>query len=352
MTKTQEHKDEQERRWQAVRARERAADGRFVYAVATTGVYCRPRRENVSFYSDPAAAERAGFRPCRRCRPQEPNGKAAASLAERACAIIERALDDGEAPPSLAALGEALGLSPFHLQRVFKRQLGISPRDYADAQRLARVKARLRQGDGVTGALYEAGYGSSSRLYERADAQLGMTPGTYRRRGAGAQIRYAIADSSLGRLLVAGTARGICAVMLGEEDAALAAKLEKEFPAAAIGRDEAALSEWVQQLVAHIEGTAPDLDLPLDLRATSFQWRVWRELKRIPYGATASYREISERIGSPRAARAVARACASNPAALVIPCHRVLRDDGELGGYRWGLERKARLLAREQARKP
>lgn len=343
--------------WQAVQARSRAADGAFVYAVTTTGVYCRPScasrrplRENVEFFPLPEAAERAGYRPCRRCRPQDQAARdPARERVRRACRMIDHALEDGEGGvPELAELGAAVGASAHQLQRLFKRQLGISPRDYADARRLDRVKARLRDGEGVAGALYDAGYGSSSRLYERSDAQLGMTPATYRRRGKGAEIAFAIADSPLGRLLVAATARGICAVSLGSDAAALEGWLREEYAAASIRRDESQLGRSVAAILAHLDGKTPDLDLPLDLQATGFQWQVWRELQKIPYGSTASYSAIARRIGRPAAVRAVANACAGNPAALVIPCHRVLRENGELGGYRWGAERKAKLLAAEK----
>jgi AraC family transcriptional regulator, regulatory protein of adaptative response / methylated-DNA-[protein]-cysteine methyltransferase len=343
--------------WQAVAARSRAADGAFVYAVTTTGVYCRPScasrrplRENVQFFPLPEAAERAGYRACLRCRPQEqPASDPAREQVRRACRMIDRALDDGEGgAPGLAELGTALGVSGHQLHRLFKRQLGISPREYGDARRLGRVKARLREGEGIAGALYDAGYGSSSRLYERSDAQLGMTPATYRKRGKGAVIDFAIADSPLGRLLVGATERGICAVSLGSGDRGLEDWLRQEYSAATIRRDDARLGVWVAAILAHLEGKEPDLSLPLDLQATGFQWRVWRELQKIPYGATASYSAIARRIGQPTAARAVASACADNPAALIIPCHRVTRSDGAAGGYRWGAERKAKLLAREK----
>jgi AraC family transcriptional regulator, regulatory protein of adaptative response / methylated-DNA-[protein]-cysteine methyltransferase len=343
--------------WQAVATRSRAADGAFVYAVATTGVYCRPScasrrplRENVQFFPLPEAAERAGYRACLRCRPQEqPASDPAREQVRRACRMIDRALDEGEGgAPGLAELGAAIGVSGHQLLRLFKRQLGISPREYGDARRLGRVKARLRAGEGVAGALYDAGYGSSSRLYERSDAQLGMTPATYRKHGKGAVIDFAIADSPLGRLLIGATERGICAVSLGDSDKALEDWLRQEYSAATIRRDEGRLGSWVAAILAHLDGKAPDLSLPLDLQATGFQWRVWRELQKIPYGTTASYSAIARRIGQPAAARAVANACAGNPAALVIPCHRVTRSDGASGGYRWGAERKAKLLASEK----
>ena len=343
--------------WNAVATRSRAADGAFVYAVTTTGVYCRPscpsrrpRREHVQFFPLPEAAEHAGYRPCRRCRPQEQQASdPAGERVRRACRMIDAALEEGEnGAPSLAALGAALGTSAHQLQRQFKRQLGITPRDFADARRLARVKARLREGDGVAGALYDAGYGSSSRLYERSDAQLGMTPATYKKHGKGMDIAFTIAHCPLGRLLVAATARGVSAVSLGDSDKPLEAWLREEYSAASIRRDEAGLGGWVKAIIAHLEGKTPDLALPLDLQATAFQRRVWRELQKIPYGSTATYSAIARRIGEPAAVRAVANACAGNRAALVIPCHRVVREDGTLGGYRWGIERKQRLLAAEK----
>ncbi|HZB90886.1 MAG TPA: bifunctional DNA-binding transcriptional regulator/O6-methylguanine-DNA methyltransferase Ada [Stellaceae bacterium] len=345
--------------WNAVESRARAADGAFVYAVTTTGVYCRPscpsrrpRRENVEFFPLPAAAERAGYRPCRRCRPEQQQASdPAAERVRHACRLIDEALEDGEGgAPSLQQLAAAVGTSPHQLQRLFKRKIGISPHDFAAARRLARVKERLRQGDGVAGALYGAGYGSSSRLYERSDAQLGMTPATYRKRGQGMAIGFTVTPCALGRVLVAATERGIAAVSLGADDAALEQALREEYAAAAIRRDDAALRPWVDAILAHLAGEMPDLALPLDLQATSFQWRVWRALQQIPYGETASYAEIARRIGKPTAVRAVANACAGNRVALVVPCHRVVRGDGAPGGYRWGVERKARLLAAEKAR--
>ena len=262
--------------------------------------------------------------------------------------IGERQDEDGA--PGLGELAERVESSPFHLQRLFKRHLGISPREYADARRLERVKRLLRAGDGVAGALYEAGYGSASRLYERADAQLGMTPATYKKGGKGAAIAFTIASSPLGRLLVGTTERGVCAVSLGDDDAALAQRLRAEYPAATITRADARLMPTVAAILAHLAGAEPAIDLPLDLRATGFQWRVWQALRRIPRGETASYQAIATAIGQPKAVRAVANACANNRVALVIPCHRVIREDGKLGGYRWGVERKEKLLATEKAK--
>jgi AraC family transcriptional regulator, regulatory protein of adaptative response / methylated-DNA-[protein]-cysteine methyltransferase len=344
-----------ERRWQAVLEREAAMDGRFVYAVRSTGIYCRPtcpsrrpRRDQVVFFTLPAAAEQAGFRACQRCRPStNKRDNPQADVAERACRIIEANLDQA---PTLGKLGAQIGVSPFHLQRIFKRATGITPRQYADACRIDRLKARLKQGDTVTTALYEAGYGSSSRLYEQAPKRLGMTPATYQRGGAGAHIHYTITRSPIGQLLVAATKRGICFVSLGDDSAALEASLAGEYPAATLQRDDAMLGEWVDAIVRHLSGEQTQLELPLDVRATAFQWRVWDALLAIPYGSTRTYGEIAAALGQPTAARAVARACATNPVALVVPCHRVVGEGGDLRGYRWGLERKRKLLDQENAR--
>jgi len=338
--------------WQAVAARDRSQDGRFVFAVRSTGIYCRPscparrpRPDRVVFFPLPEAAERAGFRSCRRCRPREARLlDAGAVLAHRVCQAIEAA---PEQRWTLPALARAVGSTPHHLQRTFTRVMGISPRGFADARRMALLKGRLKGGRPVTDATFEAGYGSSSRLYERSDAQLGMTPAVYRRGGRGMHISYTLADSPLGRLLVAATERGVSAVCLGDDDRILEQALHKEYPAAEIERDDASLGPWLRPVLAHLRGREPHLDLPLDVRATAFEQRVWQELRRIPLGQTRSYGDVARRIGRPTAARAVARACASNPAALVIPCHRVVGSDGEPVGYRWGVERKIALLARE-----
>jgi AraC family transcriptional regulator of adaptative response/methylated-DNA-[protein]-cysteine methyltransferase len=266
-------------------------------------------------------------------------------LVRDVCRYIEANL---ETPLTLADLGRHAGLSPQHLQRTFKRVTGISPRQYADACRLGRLKSRLRERRTVTMALYEAGYGSSSRLYERAASQLGMTPATYQRGGRSMDIRYTLADCPLGRLLLAATERGVCAVYLGDRDAPLEAALGREYPAAHVSRDDGLPGTWLAELLEHLRGRRPHLDLPLDVQATAFQWRVWQELRCIPYGSTCTYQEIAERLGQPTAARAVARACATNPVSVVIPCHRVVRGDGGLGGYRWGLDRKQRLLDQER----
>ena len=339
-------------RWNAVVAHDRSADGLFVYAVRSTGVYCRPscpsrrpRRDRVNFFETPAEAQSAGFRPCRRCRP---DGIATpdpwVEKIRRACVYLSNV--DGH--PSLATLAARLGGSPYHLQRNFRRLVGVTPREYADACRFRKVKRRLRDGTDVTGAMFDAGYGSSSRFYERAASKLGMTPSTYRRGGAGMNIRYSIVDSSLGRLLVASTPRGVCAVAMGSSDAELERALTREYPAATIAADRGWLAKATESILAHLVGRQPRLDLPLDVQATAFQWQVWQALAAIPYGETRTYGEIAATIGRPRAVRAVARACAANPVALAIPCHRVVAADGTSGGYRWGTARKKALLASER----
>ena len=342
----------EENYWQAVLTRDSQANGTFVYGVRSTGIYCnpscpsrRPQRAQVVFFPLPEAAEQAGFRPCRRCQPRQAEvSDPQVELVRRACRYIEQNLEN---PPGLTELSEHVHMSPFHLQRVFKRIMGISPRQYADAYRLGQFKVQLKEGESVTNALYDVGYGSSSRLYERAPSQLGMTPTAYRRGGPGMHIHYTIVDSSLGRLLVAATEKGICAISMGNSDTMLAAALHKEYPMAEIAHDEDHLNEWVTALLSHLNGQQPHLDLPLDIQATAFQWRVWQELQAIPYGDTRSYSEVAQAIGAPRAARAVARACATNPVPLVIPCHRVVREDGSSGGYRYGKERKQQLLDQE-----
>lgn len=350
--------------WHAVQSRDRAADGAFVYAVRSTGVYCRPscpsrkpRREQVTFYPLPEAAEQNGFRPCRRCRPRsvrERDPRVAAVA--RVCREIDAHLQgnsNGNADErlTLTIMSARAGMSSHQLERAFRRVMGITPRQYADAQRLRRLKSRLKKGDDVTTALYEAGYGSSSRLYESAPAHLGMTPATYRKGGAGMDIHYTIVSSPLGRLLAAATERGISALYLGEADSRLEAELRKEYPRAQIRRDtraSASLEGWVEKILAHLRGNEPNLDLPTDVQATAFQRRVWEELRRIPYGATRTYTDVARQIGKPSAVRAVARACATNPVSVVVPCHRVVRQDGTLAGYRWGIGRKQALLDHEQ----
>jgi AraC family transcriptional regulator of adaptative response/methylated-DNA-[protein]-cysteine methyltransferase len=339
--------------WQAVLGRDARFDGAFVYAVRSTGIYCRPscpsrrpRREHVVFFKLPRAAEGAGFRSCRRCRPSQVASRdPRAARVERVCRYIDGHL---ETRLPLARLAAEAGLSPHHFQRTFKRLMGISPRQYAEARRLASFKTQVKKGETVTSAIYGAGYGSGSRLYERASSQLGMTPAAYRRGGRGMRLRYAVAESPLGRLLVAATERGIAAVSLGDSEAGLESALRSEYPEAEIVRDDSALARHLRDVLARLSGGAGH-ELPLDINATAFQWRVWQELLRIPAGSTRSYGEVARALGRPSAARAVARACASNPVALVIPCHRVVAGDGSLGGYRWGAERKRKLLEKERA---
>ncbi len=344
--------DEQEELWQAVVSKDATFDGRFVFAVSSTGVYCRPscpsrraQRERVSFFRLPEAAEQAGFRACRRCHPQKARvGDPQVEMVQRACRYIEA---QDEASVTLALLSERVGISAFHLQRVFKSVMGITPRQYADACRIQKFKTRVREGDSIAGAMYDAGFSSSSRLYSRAPSELGMTPATYGRGGRGAVINYTIAQCALGHLLVAATERGVCAVRLGDSEDALQIDLKDEYPAAEIKRADDAMAKSIQSVLDYLAGKQPRLDLPLDIQATAFQWKVWESLRAIPGGETRSYSEVAKSVGRPNAVRAVARACASNPVALVIPCHRVIREDKSLGGYRWGLERKKALLEQE-----
>jgi AraC family transcriptional regulator of adaptative response/methylated-DNA-[protein]-cysteine methyltransferase len=337
--------------WRVVLARDRRYDGAFVYAVRSTGIYCRPscasrrpRRTQVTFFPIPEAAEREGFRACRRCHPADATGPDPAIALVREAA---RVLATPE-PPKLQALAAGLGTGPHQLARAFKRVLGITPLQYRDARRVARLKHELQGRSHVSPAIYEAGYGSSSRVYERAAAQLGMTPATYARGGAGTTIGYILTRSPLGLLLVAATPRGICRIAFGDDPALLRRDLVAEFSKARITEGDVDLASWVKQLLRHLEGREPHLDLPLDIRATAFQRLVWQELQRIPRGETRSYADVARRIGRPAATRAVARACGSNPVAVVIPCHRVIRGDGKLGGYRWGVDRKQALLGSEQ----
>jgi AraC family transcriptional regulator of adaptative response/methylated-DNA-[protein]-cysteine methyltransferase len=342
-------------RWAAVLDHDRHADGSFVYAVRSTGVYCRPscpsrrpRRDRVQFFAAPADARAAGFRACKRCQPDAtvPAADPWIEKIRRACVYLSNV----EGHPSLATLAARVGGSPYHLQRNFKRLVGVTPREYAEACRLRKVKGTLRRAGDITGAMLDAGYGSSSRFYERAVPKLGMAPSVYRRGGAGMQIAYAIVDSasaSLGRLLVAATTRGVCAVAMGSSDAELTGALAREYPSAAIAEDAGALARWTRAILAHLAGRGPRLDLPLDVQATAFQWQVWEALASIPYGETRTYAEVAASIGKPSAARAVARACATNPVALAIPCHRVVPAAGGEGGYRWGAGRKKALLRRE-----
>jgi AraC family transcriptional regulator of adaptative response/methylated-DNA-[protein]-cysteine methyltransferase len=347
-----------DRRWQAVVDRNPALDGQFVFAVSSTGVYCRPscaarrpRRENVQFFAAPMEAEAAGYRACLRCHPKLLGGNQSDGV-KAICRFIEQHLDE---PLTLDRLGEEFHQSPFHLQRRFKAALGITPREYADSCRLRLLKRNLQAGESVTSAMYGAGYGSSSRLYERTASQLGMTPDKYRRGAIAAAIRYTCADSPLGRMLIAATDRGICAIQFARTDGELMEGLKREFPFAVRKPDDGGLKAWVKALIesmgGHMRGRMSGKNhdsLPLDIRATAFQRRVWTYLQSIPFGKTESYKEVAKGIGRPTAARAVARACATNPVAVAIPCHRVVREDGSMGGYRWGIERKRNLLGMEQ----
>lgn len=341
-----------ERRWQAVLARDPRHDGEFVFAVATTGVYCRPscaarrpRRENVRFFDAPETAERAGYRACLRCRPLSLSGSREADSVREVCRFIEQHLDE---PLTLARLGSQFHQSPFHLQRRFKAVVGITPREYADSCRLRTLKRNLQAGNSVTRAMYDAGYGSSSRLYERTASQLGMTPDKYRRGAIAASIRYTCAQSPLGRMLIAATEKGICSIQFAQSDAELIEGLKREFPFAVRKQDDGRLERWVDALLRHMQGKDLDSPLPLDIRATAFQRRVWTHLRSIPFSETQSYSQVAKAIGEPRACRAVARACATNPVAVEIPCHRVVRENGGLGGYRWGIGRKKTLLQLEK----
>ena len=343
-----------DRLWDAVVAKDSRFDGQFVFAVTSTKIYCRPscpsrrpHRERVMFFDLPDAAEQAGFRACLRCEPRRARVlDPQVELVQRVCRFLDASQTE---QVKLADLAAHVGVSTFHLQRTFKRIMGISPRQYLAARRFGNFKRLVREGEPVTQALYDSGFNSSSRLYEHAPSELGMTPATYGRGGRGVEINYTIASSPLGRLLVAVTERGVCAVRMADTDAELENDLRAEFPAATIRRNDSALREPVNKVLNHLTNKEPQLDLPLDIRATAFQRQVWEKLRAIPYGQTVSYGEVAKALGKPGAVRAVGRACATNPVALVIPCHRVVREDQSLGGYRWGLERKQQLLDRERA---
>lgn len=345
---------DEETSWQAVQMKDARFNGIFVYGVRSTGIYCkpscpsrRPRREQIVFFPSCTSAEDAGFRACLRCHPRKaPARDSQVEMVLRACRAIEA---QTEGTLSLNAMGKQLDVSPHHLHRTFKNITGVTPRQYAAAHRLEQFKSGIKEGRDVTDSMYDAGYGSSSRLYEKASEQLGMTPATYRRGGKGMNINYTIVDCHMGRLLVAATERGVCAVSFGDDDQKLESSLAAAYMAADIRRDETDLGKWVKALLAHLDGSQPHLDLPVDVQATAFQLRVWKELRRIPYGATRSYGEIAKAIGQPGASRAVAQACAANSVALLIPCHRVVREDGNVSGYRWGAERKRALLENEKA---
>jgi len=338
------------RYWRATLARDRRADGAFVLAVRSTHIYCRPScparrplRRNVTFFRTGEEAAKQGYRPCLRCRPNEI--AASVALVQRAAGQLARS--DEEAV-RLGPLAQDLGITEATLRRAFLQVTGLTPRQLAEALRVQRFKAMLRAGSKITDALYETGYGSSSRVYERSNAQLGMTPATYQKGGKGMKIGYTIAKSPLGRVLVAATDRGISAVYLGDKDSELVAELHGEYPQAEIAAAPDSYQRWVREIVQRTEGKQPQVELPLDLQATAFQRRVWQELQRIPRGATRTYSQVARALGRPKAVRAVARACATNPVSVVVPCHRVIRGDGNLAGYRWGLPRKEQLLAQER----
>jgi AraC family transcriptional regulator, regulatory protein of adaptative response / methylated-DNA-[protein]-cysteine methyltransferase len=339
-------------RWAAVTGRDARADGTFFYSVRTTGVYCRPscpsrraRRENVAFHASRADAERAGFRACKRCRPDRP-GEPHAEAVARACRLIETA----EEMPGLDRLADEAGLSRYHFHRVFKAVTGVTPRAYAAAHRADRVRAALTRSPSVTQAIYEAGFNSSGRFYATSSALLGMQPREFRAGGEGTAIRFAVGECSLGSILVAATERGVCAILLGDDPHELVRDLQDRFASAELSAGDPAFDEMVARVVGFIEAPRLGLGLPLDVRGTAFQLRVWQALRDIPAGSTLSYADIARRIGAPRAVRAVAQACASNPIAVAIPCHRVVRQDGALSGYRWGVDRKRALLDREAAK--
>jgi AraC family transcriptional regulator of adaptative response/methylated-DNA-[protein]-cysteine methyltransferase len=339
------------RYWRATLSRDARADGTFVLAVRSTHIYCRPScparrplRRNVVFFRTREEAEKQGFRPCRRCRPNEVAGPVA--LVARASRLLADSREDGV---RFAALAAKLGSTPATVRRAFLQVTGLRPRELAEALRLARFKKMLRDGKNIAEALYETGYGSSSRVYERSNAQLGMTPATYRKGGKGMKIDYTIAKSVLGKVLVAATERGVSAVYLGDAEAKLIQELREEYPRAEIAPATDTFEHWVKEIVQRVEGQPPRMELPLDLQATAFQRRVWQELQHIPRGTTRTYSQVARALGNPKAVRAVARACATNPVSIVVPCHRVIREDGNLAGYRWGLSRKEQLLAQERA---
>jgi AraC family transcriptional regulator of adaptative response/methylated-DNA-[protein]-cysteine methyltransferase len=339
--------------WAALERRDAAAAGKVLYGVRTTGVYCRPGctsrlplRRNTAFFETIAEAEAAGLRPCKRCRPTEdPGASRHLAAIEKACTLLRTS----DSMPSLGELADAACISRYHFHRVFKQITGVTPREYARSHRLGRLGEKLDSGEPIAASIYAAGFGSSSRAYEAASAGLGMTPGARRRGGNGETIRFVTVATPIGWALVAATGRGICMTALGDDRDSLVASLEERFPSAQLLAEDAQLKKWAERIVRFI--TAPDqnLDLPLDIRGTAFQARVWRALRKIPLGKTASYSELAKALGQPKAVRAVAQACAANKLALLVPCHRVIRSDGDLGGYRWGLERKRALLARERA---
>jgi AraC family transcriptional regulator, regulatory protein of adaptative response / methylated-DNA-[protein]-cysteine methyltransferase len=340
-----------DRRWKSIVERDVSADGQFVYSVATTGVYCRPccaarlpRPENVGFYATCAEAEKAGFRPCKRCKPNQPSlaQRNAAKIAQ-ACRLIEKCED----PPSLATLAAKVNMSAFHFHRTFKAVTGLTPNDYVAAHRSKRIRAKLERSPSVTDAIYDAGFNSNSRFYESSNEVLGMTPTSFRAGGANTEIHFAIGECSLGAILVAQSERGVCAILMGDDPHRLVQEVQDQFPKANLIGDETRYADLVAKVIGLIENPTFGLDLPLDIRGTAFQKRVWNALTEIPVGTTVTYAEIAKKIGEPKAVRAVAQACGANSLAVAIPCHRVIRNDGALAGYRWGVERKRTLLDRE-----
>jgi AraC family transcriptional regulator, regulatory protein of adaptative response / methylated-DNA-[protein]-cysteine methyltransferase len=345
-----------EEKWNAVISRDYGFDGAFVFAVRSTGIYCRPScparhpsKEHVAFFPGSIEAEQSGFQPCRRCQPRETGSSPKAKLVDQACKYIEANL---QRKLTLAILSRQVGLSPYHFQRTFKRVLGISPRQYVEARRLAKMKRFLRSGETVNNSLYNAGFSSRSRVYENVPGGFGVNPGEFRRGGEGLRIRYSIIDSPLGRLLVAGTERGVCGVCIGDSDAFVERSLAEDYPSAILYRSDEGMKEWTGAFAKYFHGEHLALNLPLDVKATAFQSQVWKIIQSIPFGKTTTYGQIAKEIGEPEASRAVARACATNPVALVIPCHRVIGKDGSLRGYRWGNKRKQTLLKFEETANP
>lgn len=342
-----------ETKWKAILARDENFDGLFVLGVLSTGIYCRPScparrpmRENVRFFLGFAEAEKAGFRACLRCHPRDAGPSQRVKLVDQVSQYIDANL---QSKLTLATISNHVGLSPYHLQRMFKRVLGISPREYVDSRRIARMKSYLKKGETVNDSLYNAGFTSRSRIYENVARRFGVNPGDLRRGGEGLRVKYSIISSSLGRLLVAATEKGVCKVCIGDSDRFVEKALSEEYPSAVLQRDDDSMKDWAGKFVNYLDGQSQTLKVPLDLRATAFQSRVWKNIQSIPYGRTKTYSQVAKELGQSQAARAVARACATNPVALVIPCHRVVGKDGKLHGYRWGTKRKQKLLNLEQA---
>ncbi len=341
---------------EAIEKRDKTFDGQFIYAVKSTKIYCRPscpsrkpKPENLEFFTLPELAQQAGYRACKRCHPDE--ATIVDTQLEKVQAICHYLEHHVEAI-SLDGLGKAFSLSPSHLQRIFTNIVGVSPSAYAEAHRMKHIKTALQNGDDISGAVFDAGYGSTSRLYSKSSSELGMTPKTYKQKGKNTLIRYSVTDSAFGKVLVAATDKGICAVRLADTEKELVNMLEDEFTNAELLQDATRLKIYVKSILANLEGNLPHLDLPLDVKATAFQKRVWQELQKIPYGETRSYSDVAKAMGEPKAVRAVATACASNSVGIVIPCHRVIRGDGSLSGYRWGVERKRKLLEHESKTQP